>query len=65
MPTRFASRSSDEDVDAAKGNRIAIHHGLGNVVAVIEILSPGNKNSRHALRAFVEQGLGFLNRGIR
>ena len=31
---------------------------------MIEIVSPGHKNSRHALRAFVEKNLGFLQQGI-
>ena len=58
--TRFVSQATEEDVYAAKANRIAIHHPLGEVVAVIEIVSPGNKNSRHALRTFVEKTLEFL-----
>jgi len=62
--TRFVSQASDEDMYAAKANRIAIHHPLGEVVAIIEIVSPGNKNSRHALRAFVEKSFGFLQQGI-
>lgn len=62
--TRFVSQASDEEVYAAKANRIAIHHPLGEVVSLIEIVSPGNKNSRHALRAFVEKSLGFLEQGI-
>jgi hypothetical protein len=60
----FPGEASDEDVSAAKANRIAIHHPLGEVVALIEIVSPGNKSSRHALRAFVEKSLGFLQQGI-
>jgi hypothetical protein len=34
------------------------------VVAVIEIVSPGNKSSRNGLRAFVEKNLDFLRQGI-
>jgi hypothetical protein len=34
------------------------------VVAVLEIVSPGNKESRHALRAFVEKSVEFLRQGI-
>lgn len=49
---------------AAKANRIAIRHPLGDVVAIIEIVSPGNKNSRHALRSFVEKAVDFLREGI-
>ena len=41
-----------------------IRHGRGKVVAIIEILSPGNKESRHALRSFVEKAADILNQGI-
>ena len=44
---------AEEERYARKANRVVIHHGLGRVVAVIEIVSPGNKDSRHALHAFV------------
>jgi hypothetical protein len=40
---------------ARKANRIAVHHELGNVVAVVEIVSPGNKGSKHAIRSLVEK----------
>ncbi len=33
-------------------------------MAVIEILSPGNRDSRAALRNFVEKTIGFLRAGI-
>jgi hypothetical protein len=49
---------------ARKARRIAIHHALGNVVAVIEIVSPGNKNSRHALRAFVAKAADLIWQGV-
>jgi hypothetical protein len=37
---------------------------LGNVVAIIAIVSPGNKDSRHALRSFVQKAVEFLQSGI-
>jgi len=49
---------------AARGNRIVIRHRLGEVVCVLEIVSPGNKSGRAALRAFVEKTIGFLRNGI-
>ena len=49
---------------ARKANRVAIHHGRGRVVAIIEIVSPGNKHSRNALRAFVEKSANILNQGV-
>jgi hypothetical protein len=61
--TRFVM-SAEKEAFAAKANRISIRHPLGDVVAVLEIVSPGNKDSRNALRAFVAKSLGLLNRGI-
>lgn len=52
------------DPYAARANRIVIRHPLGQVVAVIEIVSPGNKSSRHALNAFVAKAAEFLDQGI-
>lgn len=52
------------DPYAAKANRIAIHHPLGQVVAIIAIVSPGNKSSRYALNAFVAKVADFLNQGV-
>ena len=49
---------------AARANRIVIRHRLGEVVCVMEIVSPGNKGSRAAFRAFVEKTIDFLRRGI-
>jgi hypothetical protein len=49
---------------AARANRIVIRHRLGEVVCVLEIVSPGNKSGRAALRAFVEKTIGFLRKGI-
>lgn len=45
---------------AAKANRVVIRHSLGKVVAVIELVFPGNKESRHALRSFVEKAVDLL-----
>ena len=44
--------------------RIAVHHELGEVVAVIEIVSPGNKDSKNALREFVEKAAGLIRQGV-
>src|SRR5262249_52574373 len=41
-----------------------IRHPLGRVVSVIEIVSPGNKGSRSALRSFVEKSVDFLKHGV-
>jgi hypothetical protein len=49
---------------AQRANRIAIHHELGQVVAVIEIVSPGNKSSKSALQTFKEKAIQLLRSGI-
>jgi hypothetical protein len=50
---------------AKRADRVVIRHGRGRVVAIIEIVSPGNKDSRHAPRTFVEKAADILNRGQR
>jgi hypothetical protein len=49
---------------AQRANRVLICHGRGKVVAIIDVVSPGNKDSRHALRPFVEKAADILNQGI-
>ena len=38
--------------------------GLGRVVAMIEVVSPGNKDSKHAIASFVAKAVEFLRNGI-
>jgi len=61
--TKFVLAAESERY-ARKANRIAIHHELGNVVAVLEIVSPGNKGSQHALRTFVEKAADLIDQGV-
>ena len=49
---------------ARKANRITVRHPDGQVVAVIEIVSPGNKDSTHAVRSFARQAADFLFAGV-
>ncbi|HUY34262.1 MAG TPA: DUF4058 family protein [Pirellulales bacterium] len=49
---------------ARKANRITVRHPDGDVVAVIEIVSPGNKDSRHAILAFARKAVEFLQAGV-
>jgi hypothetical protein len=49
---------------ARKANRITIRHPDGEVVAVIEVVSPGNKDSRHAVRAFARKAVALLQAGV-
>jgi Protein of unknown function (DUF4058) len=63
-PSARIVRRSNKEIFAARANRIAVRHHLGRIVAVIEIVSPGNKDSRAALTAFVEKDVDFLQQGI-
>lgn len=49
---------------AKRADRVVIRHGFGKVVAIIEIVSPGNKESRHAIRTFVEKAADILSQGV-
>ncbi len=54
-----------ERVDYSKrADRVVIRHGRGKVVAIIEIVSPGNKASRVAMRSFVEKAADILTQGV-
>lgn len=61
--TRFVLRSEAASY-ARKANRITIRHPDGDVVAIVEIVSPGNKDSRHALHSFARKAVSFLEAGI-
>src|SRR5207249_11156859 len=54
----------EEDTYAHRANRIVVQHRHGEIVAVIEVVSPGNKNSRTALTAFVRKAADLLWQGI-
>jgi hypothetical protein len=49
---------------AKRADRVVIRHGRGRVVAIIEIVSPGNKEGRHAFRSFVEKAADILSQGV-
>src|SRR5262249_40006565 len=61
--TRFVTRTEAEGY-ARKANRITVRHPDGDVVAVLEIVSPGDKDSRHAIRAFARKAVEFLHAGV-
>lgn len=54
----------EEDTYVRRANRLRIQHRHGEVVAVIEIVSPGNKDSVSALRAFVRKTSDLIWQGI-
>jgi hypothetical protein len=53
-------RRHETEVYARKADRITVRHRHGRVVAVVEIVSPGNKASRSELRAFVEKAVELI-----
>jgi hypothetical protein len=64
LPRLRQTASITGSIYARKANRIAIRHSLGRVVAMIEIVSPGNKDSVHALRSFTTKAVEYLRNGI-
>jgi hypothetical protein len=61
--TRIITRT-EAAAYAHKANRITIRHPDGGVVALAEIVSPGNKDSRNAIRAFAQKAVDFLYAGV-
>src|SRR5260221_6647470 len=49
---------------AKRADRVVIRHGRERVVSIIEIVSPGNKDRRDAIRTFVEKAVDILNQGV-
>ncbi len=50
---------------ASKAKQLVIRHTSGHkVIAVLEIVSPGNKKSRQSLHAFVSKAEDFIRAGI-
>src|SRR5262245_25992832 len=59
-PVYFHART-EIDIYGTKAKVIAIRHtGSHRVVAVVEIVSLGNKSNRHGLRSFVDKALELL-----
>ena len=61
--TRIVRRTTNA-IYTTRANRIVVKHHLGRIIAVIEIVSPGNKDSRAALRDFVDKTVDCLRKGI-
>ena len=58
-------RRIEADAYAARANVVAIRHRSDHrVVAVVEIVSPGNKTSRHGIRSFIDKAMELLRAGI-
>src|SRR4051794_11532087 len=60
-PKVFHRDRAESDLYAARAKAVVIRHVSGHrIVAVVEIVSPGNKSSRHGLRHFVEKVVELL-----
>ncbi|MFI5453889.1 MAG: DUF4058 family protein [Isosphaerales bacterium] len=57
-------RRAEERVYVRKADRIAVRHRHGHIVAVVEIVSPGNKASKSALRTFAEKTSDLIMQGV-
>jgi hypothetical protein len=57
-------RRNETDTYSAKANRFTVRHRHGNVIAVIEIVSPGSKASRAEFRALVENSVDLIRQGV-
>lgn len=64
QPTTSVVMRADIERYARKANRIVIRHELGEVLAIIELVSPGNKDSSHAVRSIVDKLVDLLDQGI-
>lgn len=54
----------ERDATLRRANRVTIRHRLGEVVCVIEIVSPGNKANRTALAQFLDKTMEFFRAGV-
>jgi hypothetical protein len=57
-------RRAEERIYVRKADRIAVRHRHGQIVSVVEIISPGNKASRGELRSFVEKSSDLIMQGV-
>jgi len=56
---------TDMEFYRRKQGAVVVRHVSGDqVVAVVEIVSPGNKSGRRAFRAFVEKSAALLDQGV-
>jgi len=63
-PRTRVVRHAEERIYVRKADRIAVRHRHGHIVAVVEIVLPGNKASTKALRTFVEKTSDVIMQGV-
>lgn len=65
LPKVSTMREADIDLYRKKNRTISVRHVSGDrLVALIELVSPGNKNSTSKAGDFVSRSVEFLDRGI-
>ena len=57
-------RRTEDTTYVRKADRIAVRHRHGQIVAVVEIVSPGNKASTNELRTFVEKTSNLIAQNV-
>jgi Protein of unknown function (DUF4058) len=62
--TRFTAETDSEFYRRKKSSIVVRHVSGDRIVAMLEILSPGNKSNRHAFQAFVEKACELLEHRI-
>jgi hypothetical protein len=60
---RVTAAAAMDDYVLKRRTIVIRHSGGDRIIALLEIVSPGNKSSRHALRSFVEKAVEALYRG--
>jgi Protein of unknown function (DUF4058) len=63
-PRASVVRRLEQKAYARKASRITIRHRHGQIVAVIEIVSPGNKAGKAELRAFIQKTSDLIDQGV-
>jgi hypothetical protein len=61
--TRVVTRSETAG-PARRANRVTVRHRHGDIVGVVEIVSPGNKGSRAEFRSFVQKSADLIWHGV-
>ena len=64
LPQTRMTVQTQADTLLRRANRVAIRHRMGEVVCIIEIVSPGNKSSRAAVQSFLKKTFEFLRAGV-
>jgi hypothetical protein len=62
--TRVVSHAENTARYARRADRLSVYLPQGELIAVIEIVSPGNKDNTNGLRTFVRKAVKLLRRGV-